>query len=884
MSTPAPNVYQGVVSGNAVTFYGVPVLPPGAGGSRIFRITNVRLNALPAGSDAAPVVASIWINGVIPLPQANPFPTVGYVMPGLSAGTGAAASFSRYSSQTKTSTATLTFSENFGSAFKTRVAAQSNNLYAGQIHNPVQNVPGAVYNSESGFVLSIDGTHVTGLADFGTRLKATFNNVPAGVRVFVSTANVISNDTPVTAPNPIGGAQANTAAVGPYTGYAVLVNSETTTDGNAAGGTFPAVIATDSGPGSTGIVPIAEVVINNGTGSATWEVVNTNPNAIESFKFAVYTTYTANPAQSSPDATTVNLSFAPSSTMSLAGDSGIPLPRFAPPSGSALPAFNLCTTSSCLTIANTHAASFMQGQFGATYTVVVSNQAGANPTSGTVTVTETVPSGLTLVSMSGTGWLCPNNVCTRGDALPGGAGYPPIAVTVNVAADASSQVVNQVTVSGGGSGTATASDPTTVITLASPVLVISKTHASVFSQGQSGAAYAVTVSNQAGAGATSGTVTVTDTVPGGLTVTLMYGAGWACGGNTCSRSDTLAGGASYPVINVMVNVAANAVSPQVNAVSVSGGGAANAAATDSTVIVGGNLLTCTSMVPVTPQLRGEGFTELTGDIVFTCSGGSTLAPGSAIPSVDLTVSYNTNVTSRLLPRAAPQASNHTSEALLMIDEPGSGLSGYGPSLPQKLCIAPLTGCPAFVGAVSGPTLGTAVSSGSTPAPNVYQGVVNGSSVTFFGVPVLPPDATGARVFRITNVRVNAQPLAAGSQQGAMPVQASISVSNASSMPIVNSTPTVAFVSNGLSASAGSAANLSQCSSQTKTSAAMLTFAENFGTSFKTRVRAQSNTLLPARSTTPSRTFPAVFATIPNPGLCFRSTPPSPLVCPITELA
>ena len=81
------------------------------------------------------------------------------------------------------------------------------------------------------------------------------------------------------------------------------------------------------------------------------------------------------------------------------------------------------------------------------------------------------------------------------------------------------------------------------------------------------------------------------------------------------------------MINVIVNVAANATSPQVNAVSVSGGGAADAGATDPTAIVGGNLLTCTSHVSVTPQLRGEGFTELTGDIAIVCTGGSSLAPG-----------------------------------------------------------------------------------------------------------------------------------------------------------------------------------------------------------------------------------------------------------------
>ncbi len=765
-STPAPNVYQGIVSGNAVTFYGVPVLNAGAGAPRVFRITNVRLNAqLLAGGDATLAVpAWISISGAASLALSNPSPNVGFVMSGLATSIAGAASFSRYSSQTKTSAAILTFTENFGAAFKTRVAAQSNNLYAGQIQNPVQNTPGAVYNSESGFVLPVNGTQFTGLTDFGTRLKATFNNVPAGVRVFVSTANVNSNDSPLAAPNPIGGSQAN-SALGAYTGYAVLVNNESAIDGNAAGGAFPAVIATDSGPGSAGIVPIAEVLINSGTGSAIWEVVNTNPNTIENFKFAVYTTYTSNPAQGSlPDGTTVNLSFAPSSAAGDARDSASPLPRFAPPSGSALPVFNLCTTSSCLVIANTHVGSFMQGQSGATYSVVVSNQAGANPTSGTVTAMETPPAGLTLVSMSGSGWACNTNVCTRSDALAGGASYPPIVVTVNVAPGASSQVINQVTVSGGGSATATASDLTAVITLASPVLSLSKTHAGVFSQGQSGA-YAVTVWNQAGAGPTSGTVTVTESLPAGLTLALMYGSGWACAGNTCSRSDALAGGASYPVINVIVNVAANATSPQVNAVSVSGGGAADAGATDPAAIVGGSLLTCTSYVSVTPELRGEGFTELTGDIAIVCNGGSSPAQGSAIPAVDITVTYNTNVTSRLLPRTAPQASNYTSEALLIIDEPGSGLSGYGPSLPQKLCTAPLTGCPAFVGAVSGPTLNTAVSSGSTPAPNVYQGVVNGNSVTFFGVPALPPDVAGARVFRITNVRVNAQPLAAGPQSG-----------------------------------------------------------------------------------------------------------------------
>jgi uncharacterized repeat protein (TIGR01451 family) len=57
-----------------------------------------------------------------------------------------------------------------------------------------------------------------------------------------------------------------------------------------------------------------------------------------------------------------------------------------------------------VTISKTHTGNFAQGQTGATYTVTVSNAAGAAATSGAATVTDTVPTGLTLVSMAGTGW------------------------------------------------------------------------------------------------------------------------------------------------------------------------------------------------------------------------------------------------------------------------------------------------------------------------------------------------------------------------------------------------------------------------------------------------------------------------------------------------
>ncbi|MGA3238396.1 MAG: protease pro-enzyme activation domain-containing protein [Bryobacteraceae bacterium] len=118
-----------------------------------------------------------------------------------------------------------------------------------------------------------------------------------------------------------------------------------------------------------------------------------------------------------------------------------------------------------LTIQSAHTGAFTQGQTGATYTVTVSNGAGAAPTNGTVTVAETLPAGLTLASMAGSGWTCQAGAaltCTRSDALSGGSSYPAITVTVNVSATAPGQSTNQASVSGGGGNPAGAEDLTVI--------------------------------------------------------------------------------------------------------------------------------------------------------------------------------------------------------------------------------------------------------------------------------------------------------------------------------------------------------------------------------------------------------------------------------------
>ena len=244
-----------------------------------------------------------------------------------------------------------------------------------------------------------------------------------------------------------------------------------------------------------------------------------------------------------------------------------------------------------LTIAKSHSGVFTLGQTGATYSLTVSN-VGVAPTSGTVSVSDGIPTGLSLTGMSGAGWSCSGSTCSRSDVLAAGAAYPAITVTVDVAANAPASLVNTASVSGGGEKNTSnnnASDPTTVN--GAPDLTISKTHDGNFRRGQTGAAYTLNVSN-VGNVPTSGTVSVSDSVPSGLSLTGMSGAGWNCSGSTCSRSDVLAAGGSYPAITVTVDVSLTAPLTLVNTATVGGGNeknTSNNSASDPTTIQGPDL-------------------------------------------------------------------------------------------------------------------------------------------------------------------------------------------------------------------------------------------------------------------------------------------------------
>jgi len=253
-------------------------------------------------------------------------------------------------------------------------------------------------------------------------------------------------------------------------------------------------------------------------------------------------------------------------------------------------AFLLSPQTSDLTITKTHRGSFRQGQSDATYTIRVTNS-GNGPTTGTVSVTDTLPTGLTATSLTGPGWSCnPSTLtCTRSNVLKAGRSYPTITLKVNVAANAPTSVTNTVLVSGGGETDTTnntAIDVTT-ITPVVPDLTITKKHSGRFRRGKTGT-YTIRVSNS-GNGPTSGAVRVEDSLPTDLTATYIGGSGWDCDLSTliCTRSNVLKARASYPPIILRVKVATDAPASVTNTATVSGGGESdtgNNTAKDVTVI------------------------------------------------------------------------------------------------------------------------------------------------------------------------------------------------------------------------------------------------------------------------------------------------------------
>jgi uncharacterized repeat protein (TIGR01451 family) len=224
----------------------------------------------------------------------------------------------------------------------------------------------------------------------------------------------------------------------------------------------------------------------------------------------------------------------------------------------------------------------VNGGSNVTYTLAVAN-VGQLATVNPVTVTDDIDASLTLVSAVGLGWTCPLAdpvICTRSDTRAAGQSFDNITI-VATTTNASATVNNTATVAMTGDLNAANNTSTVSTTVAgTPDLTIDKSHVGNFTHGAN-EQYKLTVDN-AGSGVTTSAVTVTDTLPAGLTfVPPSAGAGWnACTAAgqvvTCQRpvANPINPGVPAPDILLTVNVATGSFTSVTNRARVSGGGEA----------------------------------------------------------------------------------------------------------------------------------------------------------------------------------------------------------------------------------------------------------------------------------------------------------------------
>jgi len=209
-------------------------------------------------------------------------------------------------------------------------------------------------------------------------------------------------------------------------------------------------------------------------------------------------------------------------------------------------------------------------------------------------------------------------------------------------------------------------------------------------------------------------------------------------------------------------------------------------------------ISCAAASPSPTLIRLNGTSELTGDIVVTCTGGDP----SAASAINVTLFLNVNAT----PRITNTSTNET-ETLLMVDEPQAGL----PNLSN--------GCP-YVGQIRGTLGGTACGNG-----NVFQGItdtIETNVIRWLGVPFVPP-GSGTRVLRFSNIRGNISALSLGPPP--FTLQAEVAVAGAF---LLSSPPLdIAFGNPGLKFTTGTPVGAVGVTD--------LNFTEQFQTAFKKRI-------------------------------------------------
>jgi len=322
---------------NSVNWNNVPINPPGPNGQRILRIKNLRVNASQLPVNTA-VLAFISLTGnnlgsLNSAQQTIAYTKQGFIMetknvtdtavggPSFVACTGnnidlATNTSAQYNTAGGRSFL-VKFSEpsGFGAAWKRRNIATTVTAPTtlGQ-----QDSPSVAYNTESGYYNAnlplTNNVRAAGLADSGTRLRVQFTNIPAGVRIYVTTREVLTGSTVI-------GSTTTT--------HAVLTNSP---------GAFSPLTPDSTADGGLKLI--------GPSGEAVWEIMDTDVANSETVAFGVVVAFSSNPQ---PAAGTINVtgSFAPTSGVTFASASES-APRFllpSPPVSTVAFSLNACHTT-----------------------------------------------------------------------------------------------------------------------------------------------------------------------------------------------------------------------------------------------------------------------------------------------------------------------------------------------------------------------------------------------------------------------------------------------------------------------------------------------------------------------------------------------------------
>jgi hypothetical protein len=179
-------------------------------------------------------------------------------------------------------------------------------------------------------------------------------------------------------------------------------------------------------------------------------------------------------------------------------------------------------------------------------------------------------------------------------------------------------------------------------------------------------------------------------------------------------------------------------------------------------------MTCVASAPNPTFLRSNGLSELAGDIVITCRGGTPVTTGP-FPTINLSMFFNSGVTSRVLVPASPGGPGLT-EAVLIIDTPALA--------DQRPCVTPVC----------------------NNTDNLIQSRYDGfNSLSWQNIPVNPPGPNADRILRVRNVRLNASTLPPNG-----PALVFISLSGAQVSTLNNPQQTIANVRTGITFEARSA--------------------------------------------------------------------------------